>query len=166
MAGLIIFKDGHAWGPAKWVYKNLLKEASKHLAFEQNSLLIEYIRNQEEMATYTIDLKELSDKDQSALKKSILKAVDEINLQDGKDWAQPNLFEGFKNHSNAIKDMILEIDKYGDVKYESKPKSVFRIKNNLHIIKNKASLSMIPIDIKEKIFQNRFSIERNKKLFF
>jgi hypothetical protein len=81
------------------------------------------------MATYTIDFIELSDKDQNALKNSIWKAVDEINLKDGKDWAKPNYFEGFKIYSNAIKDIILEIDKYGDVKYESKPKSVFRINN-------------------------------------
>jgi hypothetical protein len=70
MAGFII-EGGHAWGPAKWVYKNLIKVASKHLDIEQNSLLIEYILNQEKMATYTIDFIELSDKDQNALKNSI-----------------------------------------------------------------------------------------------
>ena len=129
MAGFIIFEGGHAWGPAKWVYRNLLKTASKYLDLNENSILIEYILNQEKMATYTIDFKELNIKDQKALKDSILKAVDEINLKDGKDWAKPNFFEGFKKYSNAIKDMILEIEKYGKVKYDSKPKSVFRINN-------------------------------------
>jgi len=130
MAGLIIFEGGHVWGPAKWVYKNLLKTASKYLDVKKNSILIEYISNQEKIATYTIDFTELIDEDQNALKKSILKAVDEINFMDGEDWAKPEFFLGFRNYSNAIKEMILEIEKYGEVKYESKPKSVFRINNN------------------------------------
>lgn len=129
MAGFIIFEDGHAWAPAKWVYTNLLKTATKFMDNKHKSQLIDYIQNQEKIATFTIDFNKLNEGEKKTLKESILRAVDEINSNSGKEWAKPEFFEAFKNYSNAIKDMIIEIEENGEVNYKTKPKSVFKIEN-------------------------------------